>query len=387
MRAKLLAWINARYPLQASWRKQFTEYYVPKNLNVWYCFGVLAIIVLGLQFISGLWLTFFYTPTAQGAFASVEHIMREVNYGWLLRYIHTTGASAFFIIIYLHIFRSILYGSYQQPRELVWVSGMILYLLLLLEAFCGYVLPWGQMSYWAAQVITSAVGAIPLIGDSLARAIRGDLLVSGVTLHRCFALHVIALPLFFIFLVKLHLTSLRHVGSNNPSGSNSVAKIPFHPYYTQKDLFAIAVFLLIFCGILFFMPEMGGYFLEPNNSVPANPLQTPEPIVTPWYVAPFYAMLRAVPNKSWGIGLVLLGSLLWFGLPWIDRQTARPLRQRTAWIKFAAALIVCSFLLLGYWGVSQFSGANVRLGQLFTGAYFSGFVFLAIFSRISREKV
>ena len=300
-------WINDRYPLADFWKKHLSEYYAPRNFNFWYYFGSFSLLVFVMQIISGIWLVMEYTPTADGSFASVQHIMREVRYGWLLRFMHTTGASAFFVVVYLHMYRGLIYGSYQKPRELLWLIGMIIYLMLLFEAFTGYVLPWGQMSYWGAAVITSFASAIPYIGDLLLVWLRGDFNVSGVTLHRFFSLHVIAIPLLLAAMIFVHLVSLHHVGSNNPDGIDIKKKlgvdgvpldgIPFHPYYTVKDLVGVVVFLFVFCYIMFFMPQMGGYFLEPDNYIHANPMVTPLEISPVWYMTPFYAMLRAVPNN------------------------------------------------------------------------------------------
>lgn len=383
---KTTAWLKARYPLERLWRKNFTEYYLPKNLNFWYCFGVLALVVLAIQVISGIWLVLFYTPTPEQAFVSIETIMREVPYGWLFRYMHTTGASAFFIIIYLHIYRSLLYGSYKKPRELVWITGLILYLLLLIEAFCGYLLPWGQMSYWAAQVMTATLSALPWIGDKLMLLLRGDYLVSGVTLQRFFVLHIIVIPLFFLVLIKAHLTSLRHVGSSNPTGRDLIDKLPFHPYYTIKDAFAISIFLLIFSAVLFFAPMMGGYFLEPLNSIPADPLQTPHSITAAWYMAPFYGILRAVPDKLMGIIVAITALLMLFGLPWLERSAIKPLRQRSLLIKIIIALLIISFIALGYLGTQAITLGNLWLARLFTISYFAAFLSLPFGVRLEKKQ-
>lgn len=385
MQSKIVAWLNARYPIGDSWRQYFSEYYVPKNLNFWYCFGILALLVLAIQFISGIWLTFFYTPTTKHAFSSIEIMMREVNFGWLFRYIHTTGASAFFIVIYLHIMRSILYGSYKKPRELIWITGFTFYLLLMVEAFCGYILPWGQMSYWAAQVLTSTLSAIPFVGEPLMHWIRGDYSVSNTTLHRCFAMHVVVLPLLFIVMVKMHLTALRHIGGNNPTGKDTIEKIPFHPHYTVKDLLAVIVFLFIFAGILFFMPDMAGYFLEPNNFIPADSLQTPEHITTPWYIAPFYAVLRAIPDKLWGIIAACSALLLWFFLPWLDDHPLKPLRQRRPITQLNFCVIITSFCSLGYLGLSELTPFKLLWAQIFTTSYFGGFILLTLYSRCEKS--
>lgn len=385
MLAKLQAWLESRYPVRQQWQRHFTAYHVPGNLNFWYCFGVLAVLVLVLQFISGLWLTFYYTPTLNEAFASIEQMMRDVQWGWLFRYIHTTGASAFFIVIYLHIMRSILYGSYKKPRELIWITGLLLYLLLMLEAFCGYVLPWGQMSYWAVQVLSSTLSAVPYIGDSLVTWVRGDYTVSGATLHRCFALHVIAIPLLLLIFIKSHITALRHVGSSNPSGDEPIAKIPFHPFYTIKDLLVIAIFLVIFAAIVFFMPDMGGYFIEANNFLPADPMQTPAHIATPWYIAPFYAILRAIPDKGPGILATVFALLLWFFLPWIDRCKLKPLQQRRLLARVIMGIIISSFCILGYLGLAELTPAKLLLARIMGGSYLTGFILLYIYSRF--EKV
>ncbi|MES2212659.1 MAG: cytochrome bc complex cytochrome b subunit, partial [Pseudomonadota bacterium] len=307
----LLAWVDERLPVSKFFQHHLTHYYAPKNFNIWYYFGSLALLVLVNQLVTGIWLTMNYKPSAAEAFASVEYIMRDVPYGWLLRYMHSTGASAFFIVVYLHMFRAMLYGSYKKPRELLWLIGMGIFLLLMAEAFFGYLLPWGQMSFWGAKVITSLFEAIPWVGAGLAEWIRGDFTISDVTLNRFFAFHVIAVPLAFVGLVILHLSALHEVGSNNPDGIEIKAKkneagipldgIPFHPYYTVKDLFGVAVFLLVFCTIIFFAPDMGGYFLESPNFLPADALKTPEHIAPVWYMTPFYAILRAVPDKLGGV--------------------------------------------------------------------------------------
>lgn len=303
--------IDARFPLTKIWNEHLAKYYAPKNFNFWYFFGALALLVLVIQVVTGIWLTMNYKPSADEAFASVEYIMRDVSWGWLIRYMHSTGASAFFVVIYLHMFRALLYGSYKKPRELVWLSGMVIFFLLMGEAFFGYLLPWGQMSYWGAQVIISLFGALPVIGDQLALWIRGDFVVSDVTLNRFFALHVIAFPLLILAIVGFHILSLHEVGSNNPEGVEikknknkegiPIDGIPFHPYYTVKDIMGAVVFLSIFFGVVFFAPEMGGYFLEHANFIPADPLKTPEHIAPVWYFTPFYAILRAIPSQLGGV--------------------------------------------------------------------------------------
>ncbi|MGL5161235.1 MAG: cytochrome b, partial [Plesiomonas shigelloides] len=357
---KLLDWINARIPLTATYNKHVGEYPAPKNFNFWYFFGSLAMLVLVNQIITGIWLTMNYNPSAEGAFASIEYIMRDVEYGWLLRYMHSTGASFFFIVVYLHMFRGLIYGSYQKPRELLWIFGMLLFLVLMAEAFMGYLLPWGQMSFWGAQVIISLFGAIPGIGDALTLWIRGDYVISGVTLNRFFALHVIALPLVLVLLVFLHIVALHEVGSNNPDGieikknkdENGWPKdaIPFHPYYTVKDIMGVAGFLFFFCYVIFFNPEMGGYFLEPPNFEAANGLKTPPHIAPVWYFTPFYAILRAIPDKLLGVVMMGLSIAVLFLLPWIDRGKVRSFRYRSRFHTLNIGLFVISFIALGILG-------------------------------------
>ena len=388
---RILLWIDERLPIMDTWKKHVSEYYAPKNFNLYYVFGALALLVLANQLLTGLWLTMFYTPTATGAFDSIEYIMRDVNYGWLLRYMHTTGASAFFIVIYLHIFRGLLYGSYQKPRELVWILGTALYFLLLMEAFFGYLLPWGQMSYWGAEVITSLFGAIPYIGDTVTTWLRGDYNVSNATLQRFFALHIIGIPLIFLLLVFLHLLALHRVGSNNPEGieikENRNAEgipldgIPFHPYYTVKDLVGSLVFLIVFFSVVFFVPDMGGYFLEHANFAPADPLVTPDHITPVWYMTPFYAMLRAVPDKL--LGVIVMGSavgILWF-MPWLDKSPVRSMRYKGRCSKIALAGLVISFIFLGYLGTVGISPLKQILARVFTVVYFAYFIFMPFYSR------
>lgn len=394
--AKLLNWIDARFPLRKTWNEHAAQYYAPKNFNIWYVFGSLALVILFTQFMSGIWLAMYYIPTDKEAFSSIETIMRDVNYGWLLRYLHSTGASAFFIVIYLHMFRSLLYGSYQRPRELVWLLGMMLYLILLAEAFMGYVLPWGQMSYWGGQVIVNLFSAIPYIGPDLALWIRGDYNVSGVTLHRFFALHIIALPILLLAVVGLHIVALHKVGSNNPDGIDIKAHknnlgipldgIPFHPYYTVKDLFGIVVFLIIFMGVLFFMPDMGGYFLEANNFTPANPLQTPTHIAPAWYMTPFYAMLRAVPNKLFGVVIMAAAIAILFVLPWLDRSPVKSIRYRGIFSKLALILFVISFAALVYLGTQPVSFTYTILARIFTVLYFSFFLLMPLYTKYDKTK-
>ena len=352
----LWGWFDARMPsIGAEWRKHASAYYVPKNLNLWYEFGALAGLVLIIQVVSGIFLTMNYKPDANLAFGSVEYIMRDVPFGWLVRYIHSTGASAFFIVVYLHMFRAMLYGSYKQPRELVWIFGVLIYLTLMGEAFFGYLLPWGQMSYWGAQVIVNLFGTIPFIGPDLALWIRGDYVVSDATLNRFFALHVIALPLVLLGLVVVHILALHDVGSSNPEGVD-VEKVPFHPYYTVKDIVVAVVFLAIFCIVLFFLPEMGGYFLEHNNFIPADPLKTPEHIAPVWYFTPYYSILRAVPplfNSQFpGVLAMGIAVLILFFLPWLDRSPVRSIRYRGPLYKSWLTAFVVVFLVLGYLGTA-----------------------------------
>lgn len=391
-----LDWIDKRYPWNDFWRKHLSEYYAPRNFNFWYYFGAFSLLVFVSQIISGIWLVMVYTPTADGSFQSVQHLMREVPYGWLLRFMHTTGASAFFVVVYLHMYRGLIYGSYQRPRELVWLVGMVIYAMLLVEAFTGYVLPWGQMSYWGAAVITSFASAIPYFGDVLLIWLRGDFNVSGVSLHRFFSLHVIAIPLLLAVFVFVHLVALHHVGSNNPDGIDikklknekgvPLDGIPFHPYYTLKDLVGIVVFLMVFCYIMFFMPKMGGLFLEPDNFIPANPLQTPLEIAPVWYMTPFYAMLRAVPNKLLGLATMAGAIALMFVLPWLDRSRVRSIRYKGIWSKIAIVMFVISFIGLGYLGHEGVSPLRTLLARLFTVGYFGFFLLMPFYSRIEKTK-
>ncbi len=361
----VLTWIDARFPLIGLWKEHLAEYYAPKNFNFWYYFGSLALLVLVIQIVTGIFLTMNYKPDATQAFASVEYIMRDVPAGWLIRYMHSTGASMFFIVVYLHMFRGLMYGSYRKPRELLWIFGVFIYLAMMAEAFFGYLLPWGQMSYWGAQVIVNLFGAVPFIGEDLAIWIRGDYVVSDATLNRFFALHVIAVPLALLLLVVLHIMALHEVGSNNPDGieikktldpatGHPVDGIPFHPYYTVKDMFGVAVFLAVFCAIMFFAPAMGGYFLEYNNFIPANPLQTPEHIAPVWYFTPYYSILRAVPPlfNSQFPGVAAMGAavILLFFLPWLDRSPVRSIRYKGPRYKRWLAAFVLTFLVLGYLG-------------------------------------
>ncbi len=403
----ILDWIDARFPLTALWKQHISEYYAPKNFNFWYYFGSLAMFVLVIQIVSGIFLTMNYKPDAQHAFQSVEYIMRDVYGGWLIRYIHSTGASMFFVVIYLHMFRGLIYGSYRQPRELIWLFGMIIYLALMGEAFFGYLLPWGQMSYWGAQVIVNLFGAIPIVGEDLAVWIRGDYVVSDATLNRFFAFHVIAIPLVLVMLVAAHIIALHEVGSNNPDGVEIKKKkdpktgipldgIPFHPYYTIKDLVGVVVFLAVFSFIIFFVPDMGGYFLEANNFIPADPMKTPPHIAPVWYFTPYYAMLRAVPallgTQVWGV-LVMGGAvMIFFLLPWLDRGAVKSIRYRGTLYKGWLAAFVVSFLVLGVLGTqpTDFLGqvnkmdVAVILARVFTVVYFAFFVLMPWYTKADR---
>lgn len=376
----LKTWLNERFPFTQTFQHAL-NYSVPINLNAWYIFGSLALFILCSQFLTGIWLVFFYTPSASAAFDSIQFIMRDVSYGWLIRYLHTTGASAFLLIIYLHMFRSLLYGSYKKPRELVWIVGVFLFILLLTEAFCGYLLPWGQMSFWGANVITSAIEALPFIGKSLSMLVRGDFVVSDVTLHRFFALHVIVIPLLLIGFILFHIKTLHHVGSNNPDGTDSIKKIPFHPYYTVKDLLGISIFLIIFLSVVFFLPDMGGYFLEPANSKPADALVTPSHIQPMWYMAPFYAMLRAIPNKTAGVLISAAAVAFLFLLPWLDRNPMRSLRHRRWPSRIALIAFTISFISLGYLGTLALTPLNQYCAQIFTLLYFGFFLLMPLYSK------
>jgi len=390
------AWIDARFPMTKLIKEHATEYYASKNFNVWYGFGVIATFVLVLQLVTGIFLTMNYKPSAVEAFGSVEYIMRDVNWGWLIRYLHSTGASAFFIVVYLHMFRGLLYGSYKKPRELVWIIGMFIYLALMAEAFFGYLLPWGNMSYWGAQVIVSLAGAIPGIGDALAEWVRGDYAISDITLNRFFALHVVAVPLLLLFLVLAHLMALHEVGSNNPDGieikkhkkpdGTPLDGIPFHPYYTYKDLVGVGVFLILFAIVVFFAPTFGGLFLEPPNFEPANPLNTPEHIAPVWYFTPYYAMLRAVPDKLFGAMLMALAILLFFFLPWLDRCKVKSIRYR-GWIyKAFLSSFALSFMVLMYLGLQPAEGTYVILARIFSVIYFAFFLLMPIYTHFEKTK-
>jgi ubiquinol-cytochrome c reductase cytochrome b subunit len=392
-----MEWVDARFPATKMWEDHLSKYYAPKNFNVLYFFGSLALLVLVNQILTGIWLTMSFEPSAEGAFASVEYIMRDVEYGWIIRYLHSTGASAFFVVVYLHMFRGILYGSYQKPRELVWIFGMMIYLALMAEAFMGYLLPWGQMSYWGAQVIISLFGAIPVIGDDLTQWIRGDYLISGITLNRFFALHVIALPIVILGLVVLHILALHEVGSNNPMGVDikktkneagvPLDGIPFHPYYTVKDIVGVVVFLFVFCAIVFFFPEMGGYFLEKPNFEVANAFKTPAHIAPVWYFTPFYAILRAVPDKL--LGVIAMGAAIavLFVLPWLDRSPVKSMKYK-GWMSKIALLAFCiSFIILGVLGVLAPTPERTLLARICTAVYFGYFILMPFYTKLEKTKV
>ena len=393
----LMGWIDQRFPLTKMIEDHLTHYYTPKNFNFWYYFGVLSLVVLVIQLVTGIFLTMSYKPDGNLAFASVEYIMRDVDYGWLIRYMHSTGASMFFVVVYLHMFRALMYGSYQRPRELLWIFGMLIYVALMAEAFMGYLLPWGQMSYWGAQVIISLFGAIPFgIGDALTLWLRGDYVISDATLNRFFALHVIAVPLVLIFLVIAHILALHEVGSSNPDGieikanknADGIPKdgIPFHPYFTVKDTMGTVVFMIVFFAIVFFAPEMGGYFLEHANFVPADPLQTPEHIAPVWYFTPFYAILRAIPDKLGGV--IAMGSaiVVLFFLPWIDRGRVRSIRYRSVGFKVLLFTFVIAFIILGYLGMQTPTPTFTLMSRICTVIYFGYFIGLFLISRNEKTK-
>ena len=408
----LLTWVDQRFPLMSMWRDHLSEYYAPKNFNFWYFFGALSLFVLVLQITTGIFLTMNYKPDATQAFASVEYIMRDVWGGWFIRYMHSTGASAFFICVYLHMFRGLMYGSYRKPRELIWIFGMLIYLCLMAEAFFGYLLPWGQMSYWGAQVIVNLFASVPFIGEDLSVWIRGDYVVSDATLNRFFAFHVIAVPLVLLGLVAAHILALHEVGSNNPDGVEIKAHkdaaghpldgIPFHPYYTVKDLMGLSVFLIVFSIIMFFMPEGGGYFLEYNNFIPADPLKTPPHIAPVWYFTPFYSILRAVPPmfNSQFPGVIAMGvsTLIFFLLPWLDRSPVKSIRYKGPLFRAALTTFVIVFLILGYLGTEptnvwgQFGAwlgnadrATV-VARIGTAIYFLFFLLMPWYSKIDKCK-
>ena len=443
---KLLAWVDSRFPLTATIEGHLTKYYAPKNFNFWYFFGSLAILVLALQIITGIFLVMHYKPDAEKAFQSVEYIMREVPWGWLVRYLHSTGASMFFVVVYLHMFRGLMYGSYRKPRELVWIFGCAIFLCLMAEAFMGYLLPWGQMSYWGAQVIVNLFSAIPFIGPDLALLIRGDFVVGDATLNRFFSFHVIAVPLVLLGLVVAHIIALHEVGSNNPDGVEIKAPgapkdaqghpldgIPFHPYYTVHDIFSVSIFLMVFTAIVFFAPEFGGYFLEYNNFIPADPLKTPLHIAPVWYFTPYYSMLRAITGemmyvlivcvllgaflavknnpmpsilkagvvggavvisalmygidaKFWGVVVMGGAVIIMFFLPWLDHSPVKSIRYRPDWHKYVYAVFVIDFLILGYLGVQPPSPIGERVSQVGTMFYFGFFLLMPWWSKLGEPK-
>ena len=452
--AKALNWLDNRFPASKLYNEHLGEYYAPKNFNIWYVFGALAMLVLVIQIVTGIFLTMHYKPDAAMAFASVEYIMRDVPWGWLIRYMHSTGASAFFVVVYLHMFRGLIYGSYRKPRELIWVFGCAIFLCLMAEAFMGYLLPWGQMSYWGAQVIVNLFAAIPFIGPDLALLIRGDYVVGDATLNRFFAFHVIAVPLVLLGLVAAHIIALHEVGSNNPDGVEIKAPnapkdaqghpldgIPFHPYYTVHDIFAVSVFLMVFTAVIFLAPELGGYFLEYNNFIPADPLKTPAHIAPVWYFTPYYSMLRAITSEfmyvlmasvtagaavlvtqvkmpvlfkavivggavaavaaMWAIdakfwGVVVMGGavLILFALPWLDNSEVKSIRYRPSWNKYLYAAFIFMFFVLGYlgiqapgvWGAVMGQDIAERVSQLFTLGYFGFFILMPWWSRLGEFK-
>ncbi|MCG3861356.1 MULTISPECIES: cytochrome b [Psychrobacter] len=389
-------WVDARFPATETYEYHMSKYYAPKNFNFWYFFGVLSMVVLVNQLVTGIWLTMMYNPSAEGAFASVEYIMRDVKGGWLIRYMHSTGASAFFVVVYLHMFRALLYGSYQKPRELIWLIGMGIYLALMAEGFFGYLLPWGNMSFWGAQVILNLPAALPVIGDGLAEWVRGDYIISGITLNRFFALHVVAIPLVLVGLVFMHLVALHHVGSNNPDGidikklkdKNGVPLdgIEFHPYYTVHDMVGIVVFFICFFAVVFFFPEGGGFFLEPPNFEAANSLKTPAHIAPVWYYTPFYAILRAVPNKLGGV-IAMGGAIAFlFLIPWLDRSPVRSIRYKGILSKIALTIFAISFVVLGYLGATPATPTATILARIFTILYFLFFLLMPFYTAIEKCK-
>jgi len=394
------SWIDQRFPLTKVWNEHLAEYYTPRNFNFWYFFGSLAILMLVMQLVTGIFLTMHFKPDSANAFASVEYIMRDVEWGWLVRYLHSVGASAFFVVIYLHMYRGLLYGSYKGPRELIWVLGMLLYIVLMAEAFMGYVLPWGQMSFWGAQVIISLFGSVPVIGPDLLVWILGDYAVGDAALNRFFSLHVIALPLILVVLVFLHIVALHTVGSNNPDGieikknkdKDGIPKdgIPFHPYFTVKDTMGAVAFLWIFCAVVFYAPGLNGYFLEHANFIEANPLKTPEHIAPLWYLTPFYSVLRAVPPMfgSQFPGVLAMGAslLILFFLPWLDRSPVKSIRYRSPIYKWVLGVFVVSFIMLGWLGMEPVTPLNVFLARFFTALYFAFFILMPWYTSIGKTK-
>jgi len=400
---KLMSWIDDRFPLTKVWEEHMAKYYAPKNFNFWYFFGSLAILMLVMQILTGLFLTMHYKPDTGLAFASVEYIMRDVPWGWLIRYLHAIGASMFFVVVYLHMFRALIYGSYRGPRELVWIFGMVIFIALMAESFMGYLLPWGNMSFWGAQVIISLFGAIPYIGDGLVEWLRGDYVISDATLNRFFAFHVAAVPLVLVILVYLHIVALHKVGSNNPDGIEikenkdengiPVDGIPFHPYYTVKDIVGVIVFLMVFSAIIFFAPEMGGWFLEADNFTPSDPLTTPPHIVPLWYFTPYYSILRAVTwewlpggAKLWGVIAMGASLIVLFFLPWLDKSPVRSIRYRGGIFKAALTIFIIAFFLLGWLGTQPAEGINTLLAQISMFIYFGFFLLMPIYTRLDKTK-
>jgi ubiquinol-cytochrome c reductase cytochrome b subunit len=447
---KLLNWVDNRFPLSKLYKEHLSEYYAPKNFNFWYFFGSLALLVLVIQIVTGIFLVMHYKPDASlnaagipVAFASIEYIMRDVPWGWLIRYMHSTGASMFFVVVYLHMFRGLIYGSYRKPRELVWVFGCAIFLVLMAEAFMGYLLPWGQMSYWGAQVIVNLFSAIPFVGPDLALLIRGDFVVGDATLNRFFAFHVIAVPLVLLGLVVAHIIALHEVGSNNPDGieikankdasGKPVDGIPFHPYYSVHDILGVSVFLMVFSAIVFFAPEFGGFFLEYNNFIPADPMKTPPHIAPVWYFTPFYSMLRAITSemmyvlvacvilgavlgvsksalgnmgkaavvggavvlsalmlaidaKFWGVVVMGAAVIILFFLPWLDKSEVKSIRYRPTWNKYLYAVFVINFFVLGYLGILPPFPVGERISQVGTLFYFGFFLLMPWWSRLGEFK-
>ena len=396
----LMTWIDDRFPATKVWNEHLAQYYAPKNMNFWYFFGSLAMLVLVNQIVTGVWLAMMYKPSAADAFASVEYIMRDVDYGWLIRYMHSTGASAFFLVVYFHMFRALIYGSYQKPRELLWIIGVLIYLAMMATAFMGYLLPWGQMSYWGAQVIVNLFAAFPFgIGEPLSIWIRGDYVISDATLNRFFALHFL-LPFVLAALVFLHIVALHKVGSNNPDGvdikkvkdENGIPRdgIAFHPYYTVKDSVGLGVFLIFFTGVIFFWPDFGGLFLEPPNFEPANPLKTPEHIAPVWYFTPFYAMLRAVPpmfsSQFPGVVVMFAAILILFFVPWLDRSPVKSIRYKGMLSKIAIAIFVVTFIVLAWLGMQSSTPTKTLLAQIFTTIYFAFFLLMPFYTKMEKTK-
>ncbi len=394
--AQLMQWVDDRFPATKVWNEHLAEYYAPKNFNFWYFFGSLALLVLVNQILTGIWLTMNYTPSGEQAYASIEFIMRDVPYGDILRYMHSTGASAFFLVVYLHMFRGLIYGSFRKPRELVWLFGMIIFVLLMAEAFMGYLLPWGNMSYWGAQVIINLFSAIPVYGADITQWIRGDFIISGATLNRFFALHVVALPMALLLMVFLHIVALHKVGSNNPDGieikkykdENGIPLdgIPFHPYYTVKDIVGVAGFLFLFCLVIFFAPEMGGFFLEPPNFTPADPLKTPAHIAPVWYFTPFYSILRAVPDQQLGVIAMAASLIILFFLPWLDRAKVKSIRYKHWSFKLWLAVFVVTFVILGYLGMKGPTPMRTLVAQICTVYYFAFFFLMPWWSTWGETK-